>query len=247
VSIPPDTEPHALVDRATDFGRRVDGLILTNVITVDQLRQIEQAGVPAVLYGYPMGSASDGNDVPPVPIVTSDWVSMGRRATQAMIDIGHRRIGFISGEFIPNMWHERCYDGYTAALIHADLPIDKSIVFAAKAGDSRAGTSAAPVFLAMKESRPTAYLAVNPGTAGRFVEAMREGGVSIGPREMVVCGYPHRMEEFALDDYPLVYMDPAKIVSAAVMQLRAKCLHQSGGNYTVLVPYSTRNLPKKAE
>ena len=50
-TLPPDAEPEMLVDRAIEFGRRVDGLIVTNVITVDQLRLIDQAGVARVVYG----------------------------------------------------------------------------------------------------------------------------------------------------------------------------------------------------
>src|SRR5688572_3850885 len=241
-SLPLNASPDQLVDRARQLGRSVDGLILMGPIRVDALRSIDVGVVPSVLYGYPLAESDEEN--PPVPIVTSDWVGMGHRATRALVDAGHRRVGFVSGELMPNMWHARCFDGYVSALVHAKLPFDESLVYVAARGDERAGVSAARVFAAMKRGGgPTAYVAVNAGTAGRFVHTMREAGVALPTRDVVVCGYAHQMHEFGLDVFPIVYIDPAKIVAAAIAQLRARCLQQTESNVTVLVPFSSRDLP----
>ena len=240
LSVPVDTNERELVARAIDFGRRLDGLIVIGAITLSQLKQIEQAGIPSVLYGYPLGLPDD-EDVP-VPIVSSDWISMGHRATRALIETGHKRIAFLSRALLPNMWHARCFDGYASALLHAGKAMDRSLVFVEKSGDMHWPDGVAAKCLKLKNP-PTGYVAINPGTAARFLAEARVCGLEVARKNIVICGYRHQMKECGLDGYPLVYMDPEKIVAAAITQLHAKCLHQSGGNFTVLVPFSSQDLP----
>ncbi|MEX0741815.1 MAG: substrate-binding domain-containing protein, partial [Phycisphaeraceae bacterium] len=176
----------------------------------------------------------------PVPVVSSDWQAMGECATGALLDRGHRRIAFVSGELKPGMWHARCLSGYVTAHVHAQLAVDPQLVFNVPEAQS-AGPAAAQGVLAMTE-RPTAYVCINVGTASRFVSAMNKAGQHAGPDNVVICGMPYLLRELDMERFPVVTMDPDKIMDAAITQLRAKCAHLSALNTTTLVPFNTHNL-----
>lgn len=241
-SIPLSGNSDALVDRAIAFGRGVDGLILMGLITRGQLARIAQASIPTVLYGYPLGGHEA--DVP-VPTVTTDWTAMGRRATEILIEHGHRRIGFISGELHPGMWHDRCLDGYAIAHLHAGLPLVAKRISAAPTHQD-AGSVGAQAMLALPK-RPTAFVAINAGTASRFVNTMREAGVELGPTEMVVCGYEHLVTEFGVDHFPLIHMQPRRAVAAVIAQLRLLNIVAPVSHGVTLVPFGCRNTTPPAQ
>jgi hypothetical protein len=94
------------------------------------------------------------------------------------------------------------------------------------------------------DQRPTAYVAINPGTSARFIRTMKdEGGVTIAPERLVICGYRHLVHDLGVENYPLVYMDSAKIADAALNQLKNECIRRSEFPTTILVPFSARGLP----
>jgi LacI family transcriptional regulator len=111
-------------------------------------------------------------------------------ATTYLINLGHRRIGFIMGHPLLNSAKER-YDGYRSALQHNRIPDDKSLVIS---GDylTQSGYLGAQKLLALPK-RPTAIFASNDLSAFGALDAIHEAGLSI-PDDVSIIGFddlPH--------------------------------------------------------
>jgi len=82
--------------------------------------------VRAVVLGNPEGGV---REQPPAVVVTSDMVEMGRRATQRLIALGHRRIAFATGALEPGMYADSWLSGYRFAHAEAGLSADPQLIF----------------------------------------------------------------------------------------------------------------------
>ncbi len=95
---------------------RADGLLVMSLpVPARDLDRLTHAGVPVVL----VDSVADG-----VPSVSTDDFEGGRMATQHLVDLGHRSIGFIGDDpdnpfgFTSSTWREA---GYRAVLDDAGI------------------------------------------------------------------------------------------------------------------------------
>lgn len=109
-------------------------------------------------------------------------------ATQHLINLGHRRIGFIGGM---KDWIEaqNRLSGYWDALLKHSLPVDEALI---KYGDwgVDSGHQAARALLAL-EDKPTAIFAANDIMALGAMYAMQEAGLKI-PEDVAIVGYDDR-------------------------------------------------------
>lgn len=98
-------------------------------------------------------------------------------AVSYLIDLGHRRIGCITGNLMMGSGTERL-EGYRAALSELGLPLDPALV---REGDFHQpfGYDRAREMLAMSEP-PTAIFAGNDVSAFGVMEAVRDAGLAIG-------------------------------------------------------------------
>lgn len=145
------------------------------VVLPDWLRN---APVPVVLLNC-YGPASS------LPSVVPAEIAGGARATQHLVDHGHRRIATITGE----PWMEAAQDrlkGYTQALDRAGLTVDPDLVIE---GDwsASAGFDATRRLLSLTR-RPTAIFCQNDRMAIGCYEAIKEAGLVI-PGDISVVGY----------------------------------------------------------
>ena len=119
------------------------------------------------------------------PSVIPGEVAGGQKATQHLINHGHRRIGVITGE----PWMEATRDrlkGYRRALSGARIGFDPALVIT---GDwsASSGYEGTRRLLGMAE-RPTAIFCQNDRMAIGCYEALKEAGIVI-PDGMSVVGY----------------------------------------------------------
>lgn len=109
-------------------------------------------------------------------------------ATQHLVGLGHRRIGYINGT---KDWleAENRLAGYQDILAKCGLPLDESLV---QQGDwsVESGYQAAKALLALKE-RPTAIFAANDIMALGVIYAIQEAGLHI-PGDIALVGYDDR-------------------------------------------------------
>ena len=135
--------------------------------------------MPVVLVD-PVGSSDES--LPTVP--ATNWAG-GRDATEHLIGLGHRRIGFIAGP-IDQVCHRDRLDGYRAALQRAGLVYDPGLV---RQGDSLVGGGhTRGLELLDLPEPPTAIISGSDEQAYGVYQAARDRGLHI-PDDLSVVGF----------------------------------------------------------
>ncbi|HLU53410.1 MAG TPA: LacI family DNA-binding transcriptional regulator [Acidimicrobiia bacterium] len=171
-------------------GTLTDGTILVTPTVVDV-----QGDVPVVAVD-PHTGPSD------LPTVDSQNLEGAAAATQYLIELGHRRIGFMAGR--PDLESARLREeGYRRALAEAGVDFDPELV---KVGGyaPESAKEAAEQLLSL-DDRPTAIFAANDLSAITTMEVAQEAGISI-PADLSVIGFDN-IPESALTDPPLTTID----------------------------------------
>ena len=157
-----------------------DGVILvTSELTLPQLRQVRDEGIPLVVVD-PVSLPDP--DLPSVG--ATNWAG-GLAATEHLIGLGHVRIGAITGP-ADYLCSRARVDGYRSALERADLEFDQSLVrhgdFQHEGGFLRGGE------LLDRPYPPTAIFAGSDQQALGVYEAARQRGLRI-PQDLSVVGF----------------------------------------------------------
>lgn len=173
----------------------VDGLIVatrSNRAGDEYLRDIADSNVPVVVIGRDFYHDA-------VDQVSADNLTGGYEATRHLLDLGHKRIGFI-GASIENRSGLKRLQGYLKALEEQGIAIDERLITGQKEISSEApGYSTEKMgYEGMKRllslpKRPTAVFARNDFTAMGAMTAIKEAGLSI-PKDIAIIGF---------DDIPL--------------------------------------------
>jgi LacI family transcriptional regulator len=156
----------------------VDGLIVTPPLSAraDLIAALEAKGVPTIRL------APDVLEGGPPAIVMDDEAA-ARAMTEHLVDLGHRRIGFVAGH--PGHPSSRLrIDGWRAALADAGLeegPVEQGY------NDLASGLAAGQRLLAAAE-RPTAIFASNDDMAAGVVQAAHQAGLAV-PGRLSVAGF----------------------------------------------------------
>lgn len=119
-----------------------------------------------------------------VSVASSNWAG-ARAATDYLIELGHRRIGWVGGPEASDAARDRLY-GYRAALDAAGLPVDPALIVADQF-DAGAGARHARELLTMPD-RPTAVMAADDEIAIGVLSAARGLGLRV-PEEVSVTGF----------------------------------------------------------
>lgn len=120
-----------------------------------------------------------------VAAVMIDDLNAAAVMTRHLLQLGHRRIGFISGH--PNLTASgQRQAGYVAALNAAGIPIDDGLIVQGYF-TYRSGFDAAEALLSLAD-RPTAIFASNDDMAVATVAAAHRAGLDV-PHDISVCGF----------------------------------------------------------
>ena len=173
-----DDEPEA--DRAavqTLLQRGVDGLVLSTARLDDDFpEELSARGVPLVL-----ALRTDGKSLSSV----ADDQLGGYLATRHLLDLGHRRIGLISGPSYASSSRGRV-EGYRQAMAEAEAEVEPSWVLGSSFSID-AGVEAAEALMRLPKP-PTAIFAVNDNTAIGAMSALRRLDLAI-PGDVSLVGY----------------------------------------------------------
>jgi DNA-binding LacI/PurR family transcriptional regulator len=169
------------LDSLTDQ-RRVDGIIVISIrIADDRIARIKELDIPLVLVD---------NDLPDLPRVFIDDVRGGKIATDHLLSLGHRRIGFIGDNSHIAMGmpsSENRYIGYLESLEAAGIEPDFDLVV--RGPHSSNAASALTVVLAeLGKDRPTAIFATSDTMAAGVVKALQYTGLDV-PGDCAVIGF----------------------------------------------------------
>ncbi|MFZ4718705.1 MAG: LacI family DNA-binding transcriptional regulator [Ilumatobacteraceae bacterium] len=124
-----------------------------------------------------------------LPSVTIDDRAGGRVATQHLIDLGHRRIGFV-GEPPDNSFgfvsSSRRQEGYLEAIRRAGIPADPALI--RHGSHQRAAARQMTLDLLELADPPTAIVAASDTQAVGVMEAAEAKGLKV-PDELSIVGY----------------------------------------------------------
>jgi DNA-binding LacI/PurR family transcriptional regulator len=160
--------------------RRSAGVILVvSELSEDDGARLRARRIPLVVVD------PEGEPAPDVPQVGATNWNGGLAATRHLLQLGHRRVGVISGP--PSILCSRArVDGYRAALETAGLPVDQELI---RYGDFHVegGYQQARALLSLPQ-RPTAIFAGSDIQAFGVYEAARVLGLKV-PDELSVIGF----------------------------------------------------------
>ena len=158
-----------------------DGVIMVipdnYVHLVDLCRQYQRE---CVLIDYPLETGVD--DLPTIECTSREGILS---AMQHVLALGHRRIGFISGDLSHRIARER-YQGYREALEAAGIAEDPALLASGPWSPTDFLTAARQ--LLQVEPLPTAIVASSDFMAYAVYQAARERGLEIG-RQLSVTGF----------------------------------------------------------
>lgn len=186
----------------------VDGMIYLGMFRSNpRLAAAVRAGLPVVIVDEQLA------DLPPVSCVLVDNYAGGYQATNYLIQLGHRRIAYVSGPAELSTVQER-RRGYGAALARASIEMDPALIFEG-AYSEQFGASTLPYLLAHPDP-PTAVFAGNDFIALGLLAAADVHGLSI-PRDLSIVGF---------DDIPFcTYVRPRlSTVQQPVSTLAQRCV-----------------------
>ena len=156
--------------------KRVDGVLMIGHMDDGFLSKLKEENVPFVI-------TEDYSENVEIETVITDDYKGAMKAMRYLIDLGHRRIGFLGGPLQYPSIHNR-YQAYRYSLeengIEYKLYIDTSL-------DYNGGYSAGKKVLDSKE-RPTALLCANDWLAAGTIAFLKEAEVKL-PSEMSIVGF----------------------------------------------------------
>ena len=160
-------------------GGMADGLLTVLPKTIDtHLRMLEQLTLPVVIIDHRGANT-------PLPTIATDNLSGARSAMEHLTTLGHRRIGFVTGDVETGAAGERLR-GYRDGLRAAGLPFDEALV---EQGDFyQARGFEAALRLLRLPGPPTAIFAANDVSAFGVTAAVRELRLRV-PDDVSVVGF----------------------------------------------------------
>lgn len=176
-----ETPEHRAEHVATLNRQRADGLLVMSLpLADDELARIMATGMAVVL----VDAQHEG-----LPAVVTDDTEGGRMATEHLVDLGHRRIGFMGddpdNEFGFNSSALR-ETGYRVAMADAGITPDEALVLHGP-HERGVGTELAGQLLSGPEP-PTAIVCCSDVQAAGAIEAIRAAGLRM-PQDVSVVGF----------------------------------------------------------
>lgn len=160
---------------------RVDGLIIISLLPADgDVERLKQGGSPVVLVDVAHPEFSQ---------VIVDDVRGGKMATQYLLELGHRRIGFLSDYEDSSFYFTANRDrfaGYSQALKEAGIALNAQ--YCVHGEHSRSSAFNMAMRLLTLPERPTAIFATSDTLAIGVLEAAQESGLNV-PEDLSVIGY----------------------------------------------------------
>lgn len=122
-----------------------------------------------------------------IPVIGIDNFTGGHAMTAKLIELGHRRIAFITGPANLSSSHMRL-QGYMAALVERGLPIAPPLILIGNF-DQVSGERAAQTIASIPpDARPTAIFAANDEMAFGVMLGLQQANVRV-PDDVSVCGF----------------------------------------------------------
>jgi LacI family transcriptional regulator len=171
-------------------GTLIDGAVLVTPTVTEIV-----ASVPIVVVDPHTGRAD-------IPTVDADNLRGGYLAARHLIDLGHRRIGMITGR--PDLMSAQLREkGFRAAFAEAGIAVDESL-FASGEFDPETAEPAAESLLRLPDP-PTAVFAANDATALITLAVAQRLGLQV-PHDLSIVGFDN-VSDGAMSSPPLTTVE----------------------------------------
>lgn len=210
----PGTSPGLPAERR--LRGRVDGVIVVTLPTdAPRIADMLEIGLPTSFVGVRW---------PGVPSVCIDDAAAGRMATQHLINLGHERIGIISGRPLASTSQASRAEGYASAMAGAGLTPDPTLE--AFGYFTVSGGEAAMTSLLSQPKPPTAVFAMSDDMAFGAIRALQRHGIRPGSDIAIASIDGHDLAE--LLDLTTVGQPVAQMGRMAAEALLARMVGDSG-------------------
>jgi LacI family transcriptional regulator len=122
-----------------------------------------------------------------VPSLQTDNFGGTRDMTKRLIELGHRRIAFVTGPVNLTVASVRL-QGYMAGMVEGGLTIDPSLILSGNFDQAGGERAAYDIMQMPEEKRPTAVFAANDETAFGIMPGLMHLGMRV-PQDISVCGF----------------------------------------------------------
>ncbi len=197
---------HSSLHRAI-LQKDVDGVVFLQDVVAQAVTHLQQAGIPyVVLDAHKI--APDHNSV------YCDYSEAAMAATAYLVEKGHRRIGFVGIDRIPEFF-ESARTGYAAALQQSGISPDKSWI--QRCEDDRNPSDA--LIENIRTSGVTAVVCATDLLAVNLMQRLQRKGVSL-PEQLSVCGMDDVLiARYCTPTLTTVEIDKQKMGEAAIRLL----------------------------
>lgn len=210
--------------------RQVDGLLILSHLKTKYIKKIMSKKLPTVLIDHHH------------PLLEVDCILSNNRfgaynAVKHLIELGHKKIGFIGNVASSPSYQER-WEGYRLALNDAGLPVPHEQQWL-KSKETEEGIS---TFLDSLASYPTAWFCGNDTLAFLLNTCMQKRGIKV-PEEMSICGFDNlQLSEMASPALTTVNINKDYFGKRAVDRLFWRMEHMDAPYEEILLP--TRLIPR---
>lgn len=193
---------------------RLSGTLIDGAIMVTPTVVTASTDIPVVAIDPHTGRAD-------LPTVESDSFGGALQATRYLIELGHRRIGFLAGR--PDLRSARLREaGYRRALEEARIAYNPDLVRVGLYNRETAKTPAASL-LSMTD-RPTAVFAANDLSAIGTIQAAAELGLDV-PGDLSVIGFDDIPEASQMNPALTTIRQPMKRLGATAAEMLIQLLN----------------------
>jgi len=193
---------------------RLSGTLIDGAIMVTPTVDTTSAEIPVVAIDPHTGRAD-------LPTVESDSFGGAMQATRYLIELGHRRIGFLAGR--PDLRSATLREaGYRQALADAGIQFNPALV---RVGLYKRETAKAPAasLLSMTD-RPTAVFAANDLSAIAIIQVAAELGLEV-PGDLSVIGFDDIPEASQMNPALTTIRQPMKKLGATAAGMLVSLLN----------------------
>lgn len=201
--------------------RRADGVIICSTSFSS-----EQSG-PLLQYGVPLVVVNNQAAEDFRYSIYHDDIDGSRQVTRHLIDLGHRRIGYIGNSASGRTTLDRL-TGFRQEMEAFGLTVQPEFIYEASGGGPEHGISAAQYFLQLP-NRPTALVCYNDMLAIGVLKSLQQAGVCV-PQEISITGFDNIVFS-AYTNPPLTTLDqPKRFIGTEAARLLLELLASSAND-----------------
>lgn len=208
--------------------RNVDGVIIAGKVPDEIIARLQRYELPLAFVDYYSPDQK-------YSVVLIDNISGGLMATQHLIDLGHRKVGFIGGDINHPSINDR-YQGYKLALERASIPFDERLTIIDEDYPARENGYRGAEKLLKKYSDLTAIFTCNDAMAIGVMQYLKDKKFNI-PKDISLIGFDDVEADLSLDP-PLTTIRVPKIeMGVEVMRIMSEILkNKTNSAKKILVP-----------